>query len=1111
MKSTWRRGRSSAAAVVVLVALIPWAPASGSRASASQSLDLATADAGRWIVQLREPSLATRRQHFRDPASAPGRRLDPTSADGVAYLSHLLGRQHAFAAHLRALVPGVRVQRSYRIVLNALAVEMSAREAAAVRRLPQVLAVTPDIGFQRQMYATPAQIGAQALWSRAGGARRAGEGVKVAIIDSGIYATADARGRYTGNPCFSGDGYRAPAGYPKGDTRFTNAKVIAARVYVRPGDPAVDGDGTPVPGVEGHGHGSHVAGTVACNAGTVVNLAGARVTLSGVAPRAYLMNYRVFYTSRSPDDFQNGNAYVVELVAAIEDAVADGADVISNSWGSSYQNTFSWPDPMVRAAEAAVDAGVVMVFAQGNGGPHQATGNSPSNSPKVVAVGASTKAAAIAAGDVGVAGGPPALAKMPVGPALFGPSVSAVGPAPYTPAQAVAPTGSSRGCSLEGDASPYPPLALTGAIALIERGTCAFSEKVFNAQRAGAIAAIVYNSVAGGDSLQSMPAGDHAGEVTIPAWFMRRSSGLAMVEHRSANAGAQASFAAKLRPVPNVADVVAGFSSRGPTAEQTLKPDVVAPGVDVLSAGYGSGEFPADLRGFGAISGTSMATPHVAGAAALLVQAHPEWTPAQVKSALMSTAADSVFLDSARKERAGVLDRGAGRIDLAKAVDPGLTFDRPSLSAGNLPAGRSVAFRVTATDAAGVGGVWTLRPAASKGLSVRPDVSILAVPPGGAATFTVTLSTASSAATGVYEGSLAFLGRTALHIPVYARVVPAKPAKDVLLVDDDGSSADPTLLDVAGGYATALGEAGLSYDVVDVWNDGFPSLDELFGYRAVLLFTGNNASFDTSGFTPDDQDALAQWLDSGGRLLATGQNLAETTDSNGFASERIGRARLYHGYLGVLQADPDSFRRVQEFAPSPTADGVGLMKGILLDLSPGPGGGIPNQTSVEAMEPMFDNDTYQARKTVGALFSPRGGAPAGSKLGFSRSSEPSLEQPRREFDYRSIALGFGLEGERDAATRIAILSRAVAWLLDEVRVSIASVSGSASKTITARATSSAGAAIKRVRWDFGDGSRATTAGLKASHRYKPGTYTLRVEATDALGHSAVAVRRVVVT
>src|SRR5207244_9621231 len=107
-------------------------------------------------------------------------------------------------------------------------------------------------------------------------------------------------------------------------------------------------------------HGSHVAGTVACDAGTKTF---GDVTISGIAPRAFLMNYRVFYPAQSGDAFQSGNAYVAELVQAIDDAVKDGADVISNSWGSSYQNTLAWPDPMVQAAEAAVDAGVTMVFA----------------------------------------------------------------------------------------------------------------------------------------------------------------------------------------------------------------------------------------------------------------------------------------------------------------------------------------------------------------------------------------------------------------------------------------------------------------------------------------------------------------------------------------------------------------------------------------------------------------------------------------------------------------------------------------------------------------------------------------------------------------------------
>jgi minor extracellular serine protease Vpr len=143
------------------------------------------------------------------------------------------------------------------------------------------------------------------------------------------------------------------------------------------------------------------------------------VTLSGIAPAAYLMNYRIFYPSQSPEAFQNGNGYVVEIVQAIEDAVADGADVLSNSWGSSHQNTLDWPDPMVQAAEAAVDAGVVGVWAQGNSGSATGTGNLPAASPKLIAVGAVSKNQTISPGfvDVTTPGAPANLQAMDVGPA----------------------------------------------------------------------------------------------------------------------------------------------------------------------------------------------------------------------------------------------------------------------------------------------------------------------------------------------------------------------------------------------------------------------------------------------------------------------------------------------------------------------------------------------------------------------------------------------------------------------------------------------------------------------------------------------------------------------
>ena len=309
------RGRFSRRAVVValgmVAALIVPAPtavakttpnpddSSGSRpaprAPGNGKVDLATFPADRWIVQLKDPPVSGR------PSAAP--RLDTKTADNLAYRDQLRSHQSAFNQELHRVAQGAQVDRSYQVVLNGLAVRMNVAQAQAVRQLPDVRAVTPDIPIRLDMFSTPAQIGAPALWAQVGGQSHAGDGMKVAVIDSGIYVTRDSHGNYAGNPCFADAGYQAPPGFPKGDARFTNNKVIVARAYFRPGDPPAPGNDTPIQGPGGSPHGTHTAGTVACDAGTQATVNGVTVTLSGVAPRAYLMNYRVFYPSTINDDF----------------------------------------------------------------------------------------------------------------------------------------------------------------------------------------------------------------------------------------------------------------------------------------------------------------------------------------------------------------------------------------------------------------------------------------------------------------------------------------------------------------------------------------------------------------------------------------------------------------------------------------------------------------------------------------------------------------------------------------------------------------------------------------------------------------------------------------
>ena len=235
--------------------------------------------------------------------------------------------------------------------------------------------------------------------------------------------------------------------------------------------------------------------------------------------------------------------------------------------------------------------------------------------------------------------------------------------------------------------------------------------------------------------------------------------------------------AAKFDPapqqVPNAGDVMAGFSSRGPTTDKLLKPDVAAPGVSVLSSGYGSGAFPGPFIGFGQVSGTSMATPHVAGSAALLKQLHPNWTPAQIKSALMTTATENVWTSAAKTTFAGVLDGGAGRIDLTKAGTPGITLDQPSLSAGEITAGEHRDFTIQATDVSG-GGTWSVsavETANGSNFDITPSAPFLTLAPGGTATLGVTVSATAAAVPGDYEGKVVLTnGGTTAHVPVWLRV-----------------------------------------------------------------------------------------------------------------------------------------------------------------------------------------------------------------------------------------------------------------------------------------------------------------------------------------------------
>ncbi len=544
---------------------------------------------------------------------------------------------------------------------------------------------------------------------------------------------------------------------------------------------------------------------------------------------------------------------------------------------------------------------------------------------------------------------------------------------------------------------------------------------------------------------------------------------------------------------------------------------MAAPGVNILSSGYGpAGDEPDGVyTGFGTASGTSMATPHTAGAAALLVALHPEWRPWQVKAALMATANENVFLDNEKTQRAGLLDRGAGRIDLALAVEPGVFLDPPSLSGGELRPGDAMSYTVRVMDA-GTPGQWQIHlerlggEEDAQAVPIHQDVRSVTVPASGDASFHLGLEVTPEGRLGDYQTTVRLTqpesGRE-VHLPFWLRVV-RPPAMDVLLLDDDGSSATADGVDYGTVYSDTLQALGVSFTYVDTNQTDIPSVPELFGYRAAVLFTGDNGQ--GSGLSGGERNRLQEWLDGGGRLLASGQNLAETQAS---ARHDLTGRTLYRGYLGLGFVAGSVWPGA---APNPSAAGVaaGPFAGMTVDLSPG-GDGAGNQTSVEATRPITDTDTFAGTEWTWPIFRPISDTLAmDAHIGHARASEPRLEEPRIGIRYRTLSLGFGLEGVNGGGDgvvdRNSLMDRALQWLLDETTVQLTPLSATAGQTATLRievqSNTTLGATVTGTRWDFGDGSPIRTADTVAvDHVWlKAGTYQVRGEVTNLLGHRAVS-------
>ncbi|MBH0230588.1 S8 family serine peptidase [Halobacillus yeomjeoni] len=507
----------------------------------------------------------------------------PGADEEVTLIFEVEGSSKLAAGEIESRIPRVEVLAVYDTIFNGVAIKGKVKELEKIARLDMVIQQYPVAVYQA-LYQKTEPFSTDRL-RQSLSSSYTGKGVKVGVIDTGIdYHHPDLAGNYRG------------------------------------GFDTVDFDDDPMETV-GYGetlHGTHVAGVIAANG-----------KMKGIAPDAELYAYRALGPG--------GVGSSVQVIAAIEEAVEDGMDVINLSLG----NDVNGPDwPTSHAVNKAIELGVTVVVAAGNSGPGAWTVGSPATSSEAITVGAYSFPEAI--------------------PTLTFPGEKKV--------VALHTLMGSKTWDLT---KKYPLIHVgigdeeimdaKGKIVLFERGVIPFSEKALKAYRSGAAGVIIYNNEKG--SFQGSLDGVN---IPIPVAAVSRSAGKWLVEKGiNENQWGETKF-------KEVEENVAPFSSRGPvTTTWDVKPDLLAPGVDIVSTVPG---------GYKALQGTSMAAPHVSGAVAVVKEAHPEWTPSQIKTAILSTA------DVLEKE--GRLfqptEQGRGVLDIEESINPSFLISPFALNFGRV-------------------------------------------------------------------------------------------------------------------------------------------------------------------------------------------------------------------------------------------------------------------------------------------------------------------------------------------------------------------------------------------------------------------------------------------
>ena len=708
----------------------------------------------------------------------------PLSKDGgrlsVRFLD-VASKQTVLTAEL--LRRKLHVAGSVKLLLNAVFIQVSRGSHPDLRNLPNVKAVAWLPPLKRHLNTALGLVQVLGAWSNPaiGGESNAGAGIKIGIIDTGID---------DGNPAFQDAALKVPAGYPLVSDpafvgRHTNNKIIVARSYVsslssNDAQYSSPDDTSPIDRV---GHGTAVAMIAAGE-----TITGPAATITGVAPKAFLGNYKIF-GSPGVNDFPTNMAFIM----ALEDAFNDGMDVVTAAVGGTASiaplddcpTVITSGDPggscdvAAYAVENAVESGMSVVVSAGDDGesgnvaPTLGTINSPGDAPSAITVGASTNLHTFANRVSAIVGDRIAITTLNPINGLFADTTRPAGP---VNGPVIVAGGDETACTA------LPGGSLNGAIALVIRGGCDFDVKANNTQAAGAIAMILYLDNPSDTIFEPTGLADSF----IPVMLVSNADGLTLKQ----NAGSGA-LTATLDPTlyaqPDTADQIAAFSSRGPSIGvfgtvpiYYVKPDLVAVGQDIYTATQvkdPNGNLY-DPSGYTAAAGTSFAVPLVAGAVALVKQAHPLFTPAQLKSAIVGTATQNVTDGGVV---AGVNAVGAGKLDAADALNVAVTCIPATVHFG-VP--NSVGFGSQSTTTLNITNVTNAPVAISVAVSQRtPDsAASVAVSPSSVSipaqeTATVTLSLTGQPNSGSYDGQINITGAgPALHVPYQYLVGDNNPA-----------------------------------------------------------------------------------------------------------------------------------------------------------------------------------------------------------------------------------------------------------------------------------------------------------------------------------------------